>query len=106
MTSEVIDAVKRLTHLEVRPPNRRLVVRASKGVAVTPRPMTTTMTTEMDLVIDQEIATWKYTEEEGGTKQGLTAGVRSPVWKLIQLERLSLAYCDFLGHNVDEGVLD
>ena len=77
MTSEVIDGVKRLTHLEVRPPGRRLVVRASKGVAVTARPMAATMTTEMDLMIDQEIATWKYTEEEGGTKQGPTAGVRS-----------------------------
>jgi hypothetical protein len=25
------------------------------------------------------------------------------VWKLIQLECPDLAYCDFLGHDVDEG---
>ena len=78
MTSEVIDAGLQIVHHEVRPPSRRLVVRASKAVTVTARPTATTMTTEMDLVIDREIATWKYTEKEGGPQQGPTAGVRSP----------------------------
>ena len=68
--------------------------------------MATTMTTEMDLVIDQEIATWKYTEKEGGHNKGRPPVSAPLVWKLIQLECPDLAYCDFLGHKVDQGVLD